>query len=94
MAYATREQRRDNPSDQAASVAKTLQDAGQAARRMATDGVEQVRETASEYWDQGRAKAEELTESLQTNVRDRPMAAILIAAGIGFLLGVACASRR
>ena len=85
MASATREQRR---------VMKSFEDAGHAARQMASDGVERVRDTATEYWDQGRAKAEEVAEDFQDRVREQPLAAVLIAAGIGFLFGFACAIRR
>jgi ElaB/YqjD/DUF883 family membrane-anchored ribosome-binding protein len=56
--------------------------------------MERVRETASEYWDQGRVKAEELSETIQDRVREQPVPAVLIAAGVGFLLGFACAIRR
>jgi ElaB/YqjD/DUF883 family membrane-anchored ribosome-binding protein len=56
--------------------------------------MERARDTAAEYWEQGRAKAEEVTETVQTRVRENPMAAVLIAAGVGFLIGMACSSRR
>ena len=85
MASMAREQRR---------VAKSFQEAGQAARQLASDGMESVKDTATEYWDQGRAKAEEVSENIQDRVREQPLAAVLIAAGVGFLFGFACASRR
>jgi ElaB/YqjD/DUF883 family membrane-anchored ribosome-binding protein len=85
MANMAREQRR---------VSKSFQEAGQAARQMASDGMERVKDTATEYWDQGRAKAEEVAEDFQDRVREQPLAAVLIAAGVGFLFGFACAIRR
>lgn len=95
MAYATRDPRQESHAGGAGStIAQGFQDAGQAARRMASEGVEKVRDTATEYWEQGRAKAEEVTETVQNRVRENPMAAILIAAGVGFLIGMACARRR
>jgi ElaB/YqjD/DUF883 family membrane-anchored ribosome-binding protein len=93
MAYAAR-QRESETGGIGSTIAQGVQDAGQAARRYASEGMEKVRDTATEYWEQGRAKAEEMTDSVQTRVRENPMAAILIAAGVGFLIGMACASRR
>jgi ElaB/YqjD/DUF883 family membrane-anchored ribosome-binding protein len=75
-------------------VPRSFREAGETARRVANDGMEKVRETAGEYWDQGRAKAEELSENIQDQVRERPVAAVLIAASVGFLFGFACALRR
>jgi ElaB/YqjD/DUF883 family membrane-anchored ribosome-binding protein len=93
MAYA-RHQRESESAGIGSAIAQGVQDAGQAARRYANEGMEKARDTASDYWEQGRAKAEEVTETVQTRVRENPMAAVLIAAGVGFLIGVACASRR
>jgi ElaB/YqjD/DUF883 family membrane-anchored ribosome-binding protein len=95
MAYATRDSRAEAQGGGTGStLAQGFQEAGQAARRYASEGVEKVRDTATDYWEQGRAKAEEVTETVQNRVRENPMGAILIAAGVGFLIGVACASRR
>jgi ElaB/YqjD/DUF883 family membrane-anchored ribosome-binding protein len=93
MAYAARH-RGESESGVASAIAQGVSDAGQAARRYANEGMERARDTAAEYWEQGRAKAEEVTETVQTRVRENPMAAVLIAAGVGFLIGMACSSRR
>jgi ElaB/YqjD/DUF883 family membrane-anchored ribosome-binding protein len=70
------------------TIAEGLQTATNAVKRLATDSVDAVRETASEFIDQGRAKAQEVSESMEDRVRDEPVKSVLIAAGIGFVLGM------
>lgn len=52
-----------------------------------------ARETAAEYLQSGRQKAEELTSTVEKLIRDQPVQALAVAAGIGFVLG-ACFMRR
>jgi ElaB/YqjD/DUF883 family membrane-anchored ribosome-binding protein len=70
------------------AVLDGLQNATDAVRQAAADSIDAVRETASEFIEQGRAKAEEVGESVGTNVREQPVKSVLIAAVIGFLLGM------
>jgi ElaB/YqjD/DUF883 family membrane-anchored ribosome-binding protein len=75
-------------SERTSTITKNLQEVGDSARRMATDQVEALRETASEYLDQGRARVRELGDTVQHRVQEQPIQSILIAAAAGFLLGV------
>jgi ElaB/YqjD/DUF883 family membrane-anchored ribosome-binding protein len=70
------------------SMTETLQDAGATAKRMAAEGYETIRDTASEYLDMGKARAREVGENLQERVREQPIAALAVAAAAGFLVGV------
>ncbi|MBI3461789.1 MAG: DUF883 family protein [Planctomycetes bacterium] len=54
---------------------------------------EGVCETANDYMELAREKAEELTETTEKLIRSRPAQALCVAAGIGFVLG-ACWMRR
>jgi ElaB/YqjD/DUF883 family membrane-anchored ribosome-binding protein len=74
--------------NKASAVVKDLQDVGAAAKRAASDGADVVRETASQVLDQGRAKAIEVGETVGAQVRDQPVKSVLIAAGLGFVLGM------
>ena len=49
---------------------------------------QQGREKAQEYYEQGRQKAIELEENLENYVREQPLKAVMIAAGVGLLLGI------
>jgi ElaB/YqjD/DUF883 family membrane-anchored ribosome-binding protein len=48
----------------------------------------QVGETASQYYDQGREQFEEVTQALGENIRAKPLQSVLLATGIGLLLGL------
>jgi ElaB/YqjD/DUF883 family membrane-anchored ribosome-binding protein len=70
------------------ALVEGFQSATKAVKQLTGDGVDAVRETAQDYMDQGRAKAQELTESMEDRVREQPVKSVLIAAGIGFVLGL------
>jgi ElaB/YqjD/DUF883 family membrane-anchored ribosome-binding protein len=61
---------------------------GSTAKDMAQAGWETARDTAAEYLDKGRETAMELGETLEIQIRTRPIRALLIAAGVGFLAGM------
>ena len=79
-------------------VAQTLRDAGsqisgQAREQMdhlknqATEYYNQGKDRVQEYYDQGRDKAMEFEQNLEAYVREQPVKSLLIAAGVGCLLG-------
>jgi ElaB/YqjD/DUF883 family membrane-anchored ribosome-binding protein len=75
-------------ADRATTVAEDIKDLGAAAKRTLADSADAVRETANEYLEQGRAKAREAGERVQKQVGEKPMTSVLLAAGIGFVLGM------
>jgi ElaB/YqjD/DUF883 family membrane-anchored ribosome-binding protein len=77
----------DRLADRAATIAKDVQEVGDAAKRVAADGVDAIRETAHQYLAEGQSRVRHLGGSIQERVQDQPVKALLIAAGIGFLLG-------
>jgi ElaB/YqjD/DUF883 family membrane-anchored ribosome-binding protein len=79
--------------DHASTIAKDLQEVGAATRRMAADSVDTLRETATHYLDEGRARARVVGDTVQTRVQQQPIQALLVAAAVGFLFG-ALWSRR
>src|SRR5688572_26805870 len=83
----------------AGPMKESLRDLGTQARTAATEQVQQIRQTAEEYYEQGRQKAQEYydqgrqkameyQENLESYVREQPVKAILIAAGVGLLVGM------
>lgn len=87
MATAKTKRHMDEATDHAANLVKDFHEVGDAAKRIATDGVEALRGTANDYLDRGRSGARRVSERVQGKVQDEPVKALLIAAGLGFLLG-------
>jgi ElaB/YqjD/DUF883 family membrane-anchored ribosome-binding protein len=57
------------------------------------DSIDTLRETANEYVDQGRERATELARTFEDTVHERPIAAVLIGAAVGFVIGCMMARR-
>ena len=67
--------------DKASELTSNIKDA-------ATEQLQNVRDTAEEYYGQGRAKAQEWERGLEEYVQEQPIKALLIAAGVGIVLGI------
>ena len=77
----------DQLGKQAQEVKKELQTMGDTVKRAAQEKLEQVGEAASEYREQGRDKVHGLACACEQLIRERPLRSVLMAAGIGWLLG-------
>jgi len=53
-----------------------------------TETARQVGETASQSYEQGRQQLAEWEQSLEENIRTKPLQSVLLATGIGLLLGL------
>jgi ElaB/YqjD/DUF883 family membrane-anchored ribosome-binding protein len=85
--------RTEEVRDKVHDTRHSLQELGSSVKEAAQEGMDNLRHTATEYLEQGKAKAKEIEQSLESRVRSNPLAAVCIATGIGFLLG-ACYMRR
>ena len=65
-------------------VGQTAQEMGQKVQELTTQG----QEVAAEYYQQGREHILVWQQQLQTQVREKPLQTLLIAAGIGLLFGL------
>ena len=63
--------------DMGTQVKETMQDMGT-----------QVKETMTEYYEQGRESLQDLNQTLEAQIRERPLQTLLVAGGIGLLLGL------
>jgi ElaB/YqjD/DUF883 family membrane-anchored ribosome-binding protein len=54
----------------------------------AQEATRQVGASASQLADMGREAMDQLAESLEDRIRDKPLQSVLIAAGAGMLLGL------
>jgi len=77
----------DRLAKQAMEVKKDLQEMGGTVRDAAQEKLEQVGEKASEYCEQGREKVHGVACACEQFIRERPLRSVLMAAGIGWLLG-------
>lgn len=78
----------DTMREKAGDFKTNLQDMGSAAKQVAQEQFAGVRDTMTTYYEQGRERAMELEHSLENRVRERPISAILVATGLGFLIGM------
>ena len=77
-----------NIGQSAQQVGQNLRDLGGQVRDMATERYEQLRTQATDYYQQGRERAQEWEENLEQYIQEKPLHAVLIAAGVGVLLGL------
>ena len=77
----------DRLGKQAMEVKKDLEDLGGTVRDAAQEKFGQVGEKASECYSHGRDKVHDVTFSVEQFFRERPFQSVLIAAGVGWLLG-------
>ena len=77
----------DRLGKKARKVKKDLEQMGGTAKDIAEEQLEQVGEIASEFYEQGRDKVHGVACACEQFIRDRPVRSVLIAAGIGWLLG-------
>jgi ElaB/YqjD/DUF883 family membrane-anchored ribosome-binding protein len=75
-------------ADKATQVGQNLRELGSQARDVAGQKYEQLRDSAADYYQQGKDRAVEWEHSLESYVHEKPLQAVLIAAGIGVLLGI------
>jgi ElaB/YqjD/DUF883 family membrane-anchored ribosome-binding protein len=73
-------------------LARTGQHSFGAAKRAATESVEQLKAQGEAAIDRLRGQAHDLEDELVTHVREKPLTSLAIAAGVGYLL--AMLSRR
>jgi ElaB/YqjD/DUF883 family membrane-anchored ribosome-binding protein len=71
----------------ASQVQQNLRDMGGQVRDAAQEKFNELRDQAAEYYEQGRQSAREWEHSLEEYVQQQPVKSLLIAAGVGALIG-------
>jgi ElaB/YqjD/DUF883 family membrane-anchored ribosome-binding protein len=74
--------------EQAQQVGENLRDLGGQVRDAAREKYSQLSDQAQQYYEQGRQMAHEWEEGLESYIQEKPLQSVLIAAGIGVLLGL------
>ena len=80
--------KRDAISERASAIAKDFQEVRSATKQIATDSVDALRQTTKDMLQECRFKAREVVQSVQSKVQETPVKSVLVAAAVGFLLGV------
>ena len=78
---------RNQLGKQATKVTEDLQEMSGTVRDAAQEQLGQVGEKATEYYEQVRDKAHSVTCACEQFLRERPLSSVLMAVGIGWLLG-------
>src|ERR1700683_1308903 len=68
-------------------IGDNLREIGEHGQGVAQDNYEQIKDRAAKYYETGREKAEEWEEQVVRYVKNKPIQSMLIAAGVGMLLG-------
>jgi ElaB/YqjD/DUF883 family membrane-anchored ribosome-binding protein len=78
------EEWRERMQEAGKEVGQKAQEMGQKVQELTTQG----QEVAAEYYQQGRERVLAWQQQLQTQVREKPLQTLLMAAGIGLLFGL------
>lgn len=77
----------------ASAIGHDVQDLGRATKHLAEDAVNMLKSNATDYYQQGVKKAHDVEKSLETRIKENPLQALAIAAGVGFVIGAIIARR-
>jgi ElaB/YqjD/DUF883 family membrane-anchored ribosome-binding protein len=77
----------DRLREQASALTDDIQGLGAIARDAAQEKLGQIQENASDLCDQGRDKVRQAARSLEHYIVEQPLTCVLIAGGLGLLLG-------
>lgn len=75
-------------NETATQVGQNLRDLGGQVRDAAKEKYEQLTDQARSYYDEGRRAAQEWEQGFESFVQEKPVQAVMIAAGVGLLLGL------
>jgi ElaB/YqjD/DUF883 family membrane-anchored ribosome-binding protein len=68
--------------------AHMAEETGQEIRGQAQELISQGKEVAAEYYEEGRNQVLAWQQQLEYQVREKPLQSLLMAAGVGLLLGL------
>jgi ElaB/YqjD/DUF883 family membrane-anchored ribosome-binding protein len=79
---------REQNRDRGAQVQERAQEMGSQVKEGAQEAMQQVGASASQIAEMGRDTMNEFEEGLEDRIRSKPLQSVLIAAGVGMLLGL------
>lgn len=78
---------KDAAQEKLGAAADKVQQIGSTVRHAVHDQLEGLQHRAADYYQQGRAKVNDLNHTLENRVRAQPMTYLLVAGSLGFALG-------
>ena len=79
---------RENLQEVGTKARDVAQQAAGQVREVAQERLGQLRDTAEEYYQMGRDRATDLERTIEERIREKPLNSVLMAAGLGVLLGI------
>src|SRR5215510_6640144 len=79
---------REQAQEMGAQVRDWAQEKGSQIKEGAQEAMQQVGTSVSQLADKGRETIDQLEEGLEDRIRSKPLQSVLIAAGVGMLLGL------
>lgn len=79
---------RSDIQDRAAKVGDQIRETAGELKQRASETVEDLRSRASDKLDEGREKLGDVQQGLEHFIEQQPMKSVLLAAGLGLLIGI------
>ncbi len=79
--------------DKANDLGDNVRELGKITREIAGDTMDRIGENATGYYKKGRVRAQKLEKTLESKIQENPVRSVLIAAGLGVVLGALWKSR-
>jgi ElaB/YqjD/DUF883 family membrane-anchored ribosome-binding protein len=70
------------------TLEKDLRELTRISRALASDTMGVIKENAGEYYHEGLERAKNLEKTVETRIKQHPLQSLLIAIGLGFLVGM------
>lgn len=77
----------DQLKSKMSELGKDTREIGKITKDLAGDAAEFISKNAGDYYKQGVQEARKMEKSIEGKIKEKPLQAVLIAAGIGLVLG-------
>jgi ElaB/YqjD/DUF883 family membrane-anchored ribosome-binding protein len=78
----------DDLKETVSEIGQNVREIGSEIGDLAREKFSDVRDQATGYYKKGRKKAAELEDTVEDYIKEQPIKALLIAAGVGLLVGM------
>jgi ElaB/YqjD/DUF883 family membrane-anchored ribosome-binding protein len=78
---------REHLRKSAHDLGHNVQEIGRISRDIAQETMGMLKENAGEYYQQGIERAKGMEQDLEKRIKEKPMQSLLIALGLGFIVG-------